>query len=121
MIQFNQYVDSITLNTTSRKYTRGAFLLGHLDHLRTHVISAILNIKQKVDISRWMCVGSLTWCLQVDSDWPLQIYDNNGTLHEVILAPGEMVWYESARLVHGRVEKLNGSAFENIFVHFMPK
>ena len=62
-----------------------------------------------------------SWCLQVDSDWPLQIYDNNGTLDEVTLAPGEMVWYESARLVHGRVEKLNGSAFENIFVHFMPK
>ena len=42
-------------------------------------------------------------------------------LHHVMLQPGEMVWYESARLVHGRVEKLNGSAFENIFVHFMPK
>ena len=29
-----------------RKYTRGAYLLSHLDHLETHVVSAILNIAQ---------------------------------------------------------------------------
>ena len=87
-----------------RKYSRGAFLLGHLDHLRTHVVSAILNIKQNVD-----------------SPWPLQIYDNDGNLHEIILEPGEMVFYESAKLTHGRVKPLNGSAFENVFVHYMPK
>ena len=29
-----------------RKYTHGAWLMGHLDHLKSHVISAILNIKQ---------------------------------------------------------------------------
>ena len=71
---------------------------------RTHVISAILNIKQKVD-----------------SPWPLQIYDNDGKLHEITLEPGEMVWYESARLIHGRVKKLNGTYYENVFVHYMPK
>merc|ERR1719356_1648643 len=87
-----------------RRYTRGAWLMGHLDHLKSHVISAILNIKQ-----------------DVDSDWPLQIFDHDGKLHEVILAPGEMVWYESARLVHGRTKPLNGSYFENLFVHYMPR
>ena len=29
-----------------RKYTRGAYLLSHLDHLKTHVVSAILNVAQ---------------------------------------------------------------------------
>ena len=71
---------------------------------RTHVISAILNIKQKVD-----------------SDWPLQIYDHDGRLHEVTLKEGEMVWYESAKMVHARAVPLNGSYFENIFVHYMPR
>ena len=71
---------------------------------RTHVISAILNIKQKVD-----------------SDWPLQIYDHAGRLHEVTLKEGEMVWYESAKMVHARAVPLNGSYFENIFVHYMPR
>jgi len=87
-----------------RKYTRGAWLHGHLDHLRSHVISAILNIKQ-----------------DVDEDWPLQIFDHSGQVHEVLLQPGEMVWYESASLVHGRVKPLNGSYFENLFVHYMPR
>lgn len=87
-----------------RKYTRGAWLMGHLDHLKSHVISAILNIKQ-----------------DVDEDWPLQIFDHSGHLHSVLLKPGEMVWYESARLVHGRVKPLNGSYFENLFVHYMPR
>ena len=86
-----------------RKYKRGATLAAHLDHMNTHVVSAILNIKQ-----------------QVDSDWPLQIYDHSGQLHNVHLKPGEMIWYESAKLTHGRVVPLNGSYFENIFVHFMP-
>ena len=72
--------------------------------MRTHVISAILNIKQKVD-----------------SDWPLQIYDHDGRLHEVTLKEGEMVWYESAKMVHARATPLNGSYFENIFVHYMPR
>ena len=31
-----------------------------------------------------------------------------------------MIWYESAKLVHGRAIPLNGTYFENIFVHFMP-
>ena len=32
-----------------------------------------------------------------------------------------MVWYESARLVHARSSPLNGSYFENVFVHYMPR
>ena len=44
-------------------------MLGHLDHLKTHVISAILNIKQK----------------DMEEEWPLQIFDNNGVLHEVTI------------------------------------
>lgn len=31
-----------------RKYTRSATLGAHLDHMKTHVVSAILNINQKV-------------------------------------------------------------------------
>lgn len=59
-----------------RRYTRGAWLLSHLDHLQSHVISAILNIKQ-----------------DVEEDWPLQILDHQGKQHEITLKPGEMVWW----------------------------
>jgi len=87
-----------------RKYTHGAKLMPHLDHMETHVISAILNIAQ-----------------QVEEPWPLQILDHNGNHHNIYLKPGEMVWYESASLVHARSRPLNGSAFENLFVHYMPR
>ena len=51
--------------------------------MKTHVVSAILNIHQNVD-----------------EDWPLQILDHEGIVHNVLLKPGEMVWYESGNLHH---------------------
>jgi hypothetical protein len=28
----------------------------------------------------------------VDEEWPLQIFDHHGKLHNVFLKPGEMIW-----------------------------
>ena len=53
---------------------------GHLDHMQTHVVSAILNINQNVD-----------------EEWPLQIFDHDGQLHHVLLQPGEMLKINSAK------------------------
>lgn len=78
--------------------------MGHVDHLKSHVVSAILNIRQKVD-----------------EDWLLQIFDHEGKPHSLTVHPGDMVWYESASLEHGRVFPLNGSYYENMFVHYMPR
>ena len=39
---------------------------------------------------------------------------------QVILAPGDLVWYESARVVHGRQFPLRGGSFDNLFLHFKP-
>ena len=86
-----------------RRYTDGSWLISHTDRFRTHVISAILNIGQAVR-----------------RDWPLFILDNEGRGHRVILAPGEMVWYESARLLHGRPELLEGDHYDNLFIHYRP-
>ena len=49
----------------------------HVDRMETHVISAIINIDQKVD-----------------TEWPLQIQDHQGRMHELVMRPGEMVLYE---------------------------
>merc|ERR1719341_1058597 len=75
-----------------------------VSRLGTHVISAILNLGQ-----------------EVEEDWPLYIKDHQGHHHQVLLAPGEMVWYESAKLVHGRMQPFNGKFFDNMFVHFRPR
>ena len=75
----------------------------HVDRFNTHVISAILNIGQ-----------------QVEEAWPLYIKDNDGRSHEVFLAPGQMVWYESARAVHGRPRPFVGEYYDNLFITFKP-
>lgn len=44
--------------------------------------------------------------------------DYDGKRHQLVLKPGDMVWYESARLPHGRAKPLKGDYFDNIFIHF---
>jgi prolyl 4-hydroxylase len=86
-----------------RIYHSGAILKTHRDRLETHIISAILNVDQ-----------------EVTEGWPLLIEDNYYRQHEVLLKPGEMIFYEGARLTHGRPKALNGTSFSNIFCHFRP-
>merc|ERR1739838_376862 len=86
-----------------RRYTNGSWLASHLDRFSTHVVSAILNIGQSVE-----------------EDWPLYILDNSGAPHSVLLQPGEMLWYESARVVHGRPRHFVGEYFDNLFIHWSP-
>ena len=99
----------------------------HVDTLSTHVVSAIINIDQ-----------------EVSTPWKLLILDHNYGEHELEMQPGDMVLYESAKLLHGRpgtlfkkilfiiisllfkhllnyiVEPMNGVRYENIFIHFKP-
>ncbi len=86
-----------------RDYHHGAVLKPHRDRLHTHIVSAIINVAQ-----------------DTLEDWPLVIEDNYYRRHEILLQPGELVFYEGARLLHGRPIPLNGNHYANIFVHFMP-
>ena len=86
-----------------RVYHDRSVLASHRDRLETHIISAIINVDQ-----------------EVNEDWPLIIEDNYGRRHSVILKPGDMVFYEGARLEHGRPIPFNGNSFANIFCHFKP-
>ncbi len=87
-----------------REYKEGAVLTPHRDRENTHIISAIINIDQDLDES-----------------WPLIIEDHFYRKHEVYLEPGEIIFYESARLLHGRPLPLKGRSFANIFCHYTPK
>jgi len=84
-----------------REYRDGAVLKEHRDRLKTHVASVIINVDQ-----------------EVDADWPLVIDDHHYRRHNVLLKPGEMVFYEGARLKHGRPSALQGKRFANVFVHY---
>ncbi len=69
-----------------RCYVNGSGMGLHNDRLATHVISAIINI------------------LQVDIVDPWRVLILNHTRHEhyLMMEPGDMLMYESARLLHGR-------------------
>ena len=83
-----------------RNYQRDAILKMHTDKYDTHIVSFIINVYQ-----------------DVDEDWPLRIHDHYGKIHDVILEPGDMLFYESLRCKHGRPIPFKGNHFANIFGH----
>lgn len=89
-----------------RQYESGARLLTHVDRLRTHAVSLIVNVAQ----------GNLT------QDWPVEVFDHNGRLHEVVMEPGDIVYYESAKNLHSRNRALSGANgyYVNMFTHYRP-
>ena len=87
----------------NHNYLRGRYLHCHLDRVETHIISCVINVAQKVD-----------------KKWPLHIEDHNGKMHKIGLNPGEMIFYESCKLLHGRPDPLEGDFYSSIFVHYTP-
>lgn len=86
-----------------RVYRDQAVLKLHRDRIETHVLGVIINVDQ-----------------EVRDDWPLMIDDHSYRQHQILLKPGEMIFYESARLRHGRPQPFNGTSFANIFCHLRP-
>lgn len=87
-----------------RQYEAGARLLTHVDRISTHAVSLIVNIAQ----------GNLT------NPWTVEVYDHADRLHEVVMHPGDIVYYESAKALHGRNTPLAGGYYANIFTHYRP-
>jgi hypothetical protein len=87
-----------------RIYQDGAVLTSHVDREETHAVSVIINVDQN----------------DMREDWLLEIFDVDYNRHEVPIAPGEMIYYESAKCLHGRPKALEGKNFSNVFVHYRP-
>ena len=87
-----------------RRYERGARLLTHVDREDTHAASLIVNIAQG----------------NVQKPWPVEIYDFADRLHEIEMNEGDIVYYESARCLHGRMAPLDGDYYVNLFAHYRP-
>jgi prolyl 4-hydroxylase len=86
-----------------RVYQPKSYLYNHVDRARTHVVSSTICVDHRLI-----------------SPWPLCIVDNEGRPHEVSIEPGEMVFFEGARLTHGRPYPLDGEYYANIFIHYTP-
>jgi hypothetical protein len=53
-------------------------------------------------------------------EWPIYIEDLHGNTHEVVLMPGDILFYESSKCLHGRPKMFNGSWYSSVFVHYYP-
>lgn len=85
-----------------RIYHNQSILAPHVDRLPL-VSSCIINVDQDVEV-----------------DWPLEIYDHFGNGHNITMRPGDMLFYESHSVIHGRPFPLQGNFYANIFIHFEP-
>jgi len=85
-----------------RLYRNNSRLHMHLDKPETHIISFILHIASSDDAE----------------PWPLVIEDYHGNTHEVVLTSGDLLFYESSKLLHGRPHTFQGSWYTSIFAHF---
>lgn len=50
----------------------------------------------------------------------MEIFDFEDRLHEVEMNEGDIVYYESARCLHGRMRPLDGAFYVNLFAHYRP-
>ena len=89
-----------------RQYESGARLLTHVDRHVTHAVSLIVNVAQ----------GNLT------EPWPVEVQDHADRVHEVVMEPGDIVYYESAKCLHGRNRPMKGKGayYTNLFTHYRP-
>jgi hypothetical protein len=88
-----------------RLYQNQSRLWMHVDRTQTHVISCIYHIASSSD----------------SKPWPIVIEDYSGKTNSVVLHPGDMLLYESAKNFHGRPTYFDGSFYTSVFVHFQPK
>jgi hypothetical protein len=65
-----------------RIYQGGSVLNMHVDKKQTHIVSMIMHIFSEGE------------------DWPIYIEDLMGNTHEVILTPGDILFYESSKVSH---------------------
>lgn len=86
-----------------RSYKNGNTLAMHRDRIATHHVSSIIIVDKD---------------LNGQKDWALDFVDHDNIEHKLYLEPGQMVYYESARCLHGRKDPFQGNFYNNMFVHY---
>mmetsp|Transcript_28874 Transcript_28874/g.52229 ORF Transcript_28874/g.52229 Transcript_28874/m.52229 type:complete len:344 (+) Transcript_28874:17-1048(+) len=87
-----------------RLYQNNSRLFMHTDKTATHIVSAILHIDRSEDAE----------------PWPIVIEDYQGNTNEVLLEPGDLLFYESSKCWHGRPKRFKGSWYTSVFIHYYP-
>ncbi|MEM1181872.1 MAG: class I SAM-dependent methyltransferase [Acidobacteriota bacterium] len=84
-------------------YQRGTYVLPHVNRMGAGIFSSVA------------CIAG-----ELDEPWPVYLEDVDGKAHEIELAPGDLLFYEGARLIHGHPWPLRGRFLISLAVHFRP-
>lgn len=84
-----------------RSYNNQSSLTMHRDREATHHVSSIVIVDT-----------------HEHEPWPLHIEDHQGNLHRLYTEPGQIILYESARLLHGRPDQFRGNYYRNFYIHY---
>lgn len=87
-----------------RLYKDRNTLTMHTDRVETHVVSSIVHVDR-----------------DLDEPWPIVIEGYDGKSVAVDLAPGETLFYESAKCIHGRPKPMKGRFYTSLFLHYRPR
>jgi hypothetical protein len=87
-----------------RAYRNNSILSMHVDRAGTHIISSIIHVDSSDDAE----------------PWPIFMEDFDGNTNEIILTPGDMLFYESSKCIHGRPRPFHGSWYSSLFLHYAP-
>jgi hypothetical protein len=52
---------------------------------------------------------------------PFSFHKHLTDTHEVVLSSGDLLFYESSKVFHGRPHRFKGSWYSSVFVHYYPK
>ncbi len=97
---FGHYL-KLTNTVGVTNYKHAALIKRHREDNNTTIVSAVI------------CVHQL-----VNKPWPLVIDDHNYRKHHVLLNPGDICFYEGAKLSHGRSEALDGEEYAELILHY---
>jgi prolyl 4-hydroxylase len=97
---FGHYL-KLTNTVGITNYKHAALIKQHREDTNTTIVSAVI------------CVHQL-----VNKPWPLVIDDHNYRKHYVLLNPGDICFYEGAKLSHGRPEALDGEEYAELTLHY---
>ena len=94
--------------------------LSEVESIQTHgdkaTISSHRNSKDSQIISCMMRISQ-----DIDENWQFQIEDHFYRQHDIVFQAGDMLFYEGARLAHGREVPMNGRHVTDLLCHFVPK
>ena len=82
-----------------RSYSNNTIFKAHFDRQDTHHVASSITLGK-------------------DAPWNLNIQDHNNQWWGVDVEPGQMIMFESGCCIHGRLDKYQGTYFDNLYTHF---